>query len=224
MVAAMRDAAMSTGGVSPGYAELLRQYAYHAGPGRVERHYREHQHAKNLLHRHRAPPNRANQNAAFRIGGSAPAHRKAPGLRPELIAQRTNPSYPLGKGAGPPIPERKPEPRVAALLCNVQRASSADGNSLGVYDRTWYQTNQDPTKPSTYTWHIARPSVGLPVGDTRGLMRPLEQERSAPMPHRTAPRGPGFAPMYRPPPPVPATSHGVRPRGMQGARLVVEDL
>ena len=116
MVAAMRDAAMSSGGVSPGYAELLRQYAYHAGPGRVERHYREHQHAKNLLHRHRAPPNRSNQNAAFRIGGSAPAHRKAPGLRPELIAQRTNPSYPLGKGAGPPIPERKPEPRVAALL------------------------------------------------------------------------------------------------------------
>ena len=122
MVAAMRDAAMSSGGVSPGYAELLRQYAYHAGPGRVERHYREHQHAKNLLHRHRAPPNRSNQNAAFRIGGSAPAHRKAPGLRPELIAQRTNPSYPLGKGAGPPIPERKPErasPRCCAM-CSVR--------------------------------------------------------------------------------------------------------
>ena len=210
------------------YAPILHQLAF-------EHHLqRDHAHARHLLRNgHRQAPTRSAHREAAYLGGSFPSsgHRRAPSLgqqrpqhRPQHRPQpRTSYTHPLGIGAGPPLQERKPEPRVAALLCGA--ANEPATHRLSPFDCTWYQNQQEVTRQTSYTWLHARQSVGLPAGDVRGLAKPLPHEaerraeppswRAAP-PARSAPR----IPTAQRVPPAPPK----RPWARTAEPVVVEDL
>ena len=175
-----------------------------------------------------APVNQAVARQAAAVGGAAPApalHRQPPN-RPHRRPQSGH-LYPLGFGAAPPLPQRKPETRVANLLCGV--GTDPSDSRLSPYDRTWYQGPLDTTKNSTYNWTLARPAVGLRAGDARGLMRPAREEAhmdaaaAAPPTWRSAPAAPA-APT---PAALQAAARGARraaPARPRSSELLVEDL
>ena len=116
----------------------------------------------------RPPPSPAAVNEAMKRGGGHGPHRAAPGLSPR------RPS------SGPAVVHhRKPEPRVANLLCGASlNRTDDDASRLSPYAAYpkpphwnhpgYYQWRQDTVRPTVYTWTHCRPWVGGNHGDTRG--------------------------------------------------------
>ena len=161
--------------VAEEYASLFHDMAYHQS----RRHIRP-----------RTAPPAAAMHAAM-DGGSAVRHRAPPDLSRRRPPPRPNRSYPIGQ-AHPPLPQRKPEARIAHLLCGAGDTGNA---RLSPYDCTWFQDRQDMRRPTTANWMLGRPSVGLVAGDVRGVARPASHEPPPAMQRATGPQ-----PNWRPAP------------------------
>ena len=197
--------------VAPGYEPVLVEVAYQ----HIHQQQLEHARVRERLLR-RAPPSREMHRQISTAGGAGPQHRAAPDLRYKA-AERTSTYYPIGKHAARPTRERTPEARVASLLCGAGEHGNA---RIGPFDVTSTQRVQDISKPSTYTWSIARPAIGLKPGDTRGLMRAREDE----VPHRWR-NAPGLRPPYTPPPRAQTAPASPPPRPRKNSvPIVVVDL
>ena len=225
---------------NPEYGPVLYHFAYEHAHSQA----RAHERMLNMV-RYRDAPNRAAHREAAYLGGSIPSsipsggHRQAPTLRPPTQARRTSYTYPLGVGAAPPLQDRKPEPCIANLLCGAGDSGNA---RLSPHDEVHYQRRQEVAKSTTHCWMHGRPSVGLPVGDVRGLTKPQPGEaaahaarrvtehpavarrqppgwRAAPRPASAAARVPPAPPAARTPPAPPK-----RTRAHRSNSMVVEDL